>query len=235
MLTVAVEPVSTSDPQASVSTRQARRLPAPATRDASPPTSIAVVDATAPGRCGFSPTDFAVLAAAILDDPPPVERRDEMTEPSESPRILVLGPVEIVGVDDQAQPGRRRRATELIAYLALHPGASQHQLDEALWPGVRISRNTRNPLVSRARSWLGNAAADQPYLALVGEGQQYNLHPAVSCDWHDFCVLAKRSLGSPPEPTASTTWPPPSISCVDAPSSASTQRRTAGRRRTPRT
>lgn len=113
-----------------------------------------------------------------------------------APRVLVLGPVDILGVDPGGAPGRRRRATELVAYLALHPGATQYQLDEALWPGVRVSRNTRNPLVSRTRQWLGTATDGQPHLALVGEGGSYHLSAEVSTDWHDFCALAKRGLAS---------------------------------------
>jgi hypothetical protein len=119
-----------------------------------------------------------------------------------APRVLVLGPVEIEGVSDDGAPGRRRRATELVAYLALHPGATQFQLDEALWPGLRVSRNTRNPLVSRTRQWLGTTGDGQPFLGLVGEGGHYTLARSVSCDWHDFCTLAKRGMATGPEGTA---------------------------------
>ena len=124
--------------------------------------------------------------------------RDEgpVCDSETGPRVLVLGPVEISGAVEDAPAGRRRRATELITYLALRPGASQHQLDEALWPGVRVSRGTRNPLVSRARAWLGTASDGQPYVAMLGEGQEYRLHPGVSCDWHDFCALARRGLAA---------------------------------------
>ncbi|MBA3744493.1 BTAD domain-containing putative transcriptional regulator [Sporichthya sp.] len=121
---------------------------------------------------------------------------DRDAERADGPRVLVLGPVEITGAGDDAQPGRRRRATELIAYLALHPGASQHQLDEALWPGVRVARGTRNPLVSRARQWLGLTPDGQPYVAMIGEGQEYRLHPEATCDWDDFRSLAAHGLAA---------------------------------------
>lgn len=129
----------------------------------------------------------APTAGAPVDDPGPL-----------APRVLVLGSVEVLGVDDGGAPGRKRRATELVAYLALHPGATQYQLDEALWPGARVSRNTRNPLVSRTRQWLGSDAEGQPYLGLVGEGGRYNLAADFSCDWHDFSALAKRGLAGGP-------------------------------------
>jgi DNA-binding SARP family transcriptional activator len=112
------------------------------------------------------------------------------------PRVLVLGPVEIIGAGDDVQPGRRRRASELITYLALRPGASQHQLDEAMWPGQRVSRGTRNPLVSRARQWLGSAPDGEPYVAMIGDGQEYRLHAGVTCDWDDFRTLATRGLAA---------------------------------------
>ncbi|MGQ0842993.1 MAG: hypothetical protein ACT4QF_02545 [Sporichthyaceae bacterium] len=113
-----------------------------------------------------------------------------------APRVLVLGPVEITGVAEDGAPGRKRRATELVAYLALHPGASQYQLDEALWPGCRVPRNTRNPLVSRTRQWLGTNPEGEHYLGLVGEGGHYNLGSAVTCDWHEFQALAARGIAA---------------------------------------
>jgi hypothetical protein len=116
----------------------------------------------------------------------------------QAPRVLVLGPVDVIGVDAEGAPGRRRRATELVAYLALHPGATQFQVDEALWPGTRVSRNTRNPLVSRTRQWLGTGPDGQPHLGLVGEGGVYTLSAGVTADWHDFCALAKRGLANGP-------------------------------------
>jgi DNA-binding SARP family transcriptional activator len=116
-----------------------------------------------------------------------------------APCVLVLGPVEITGVSDDGAPGRRRRATELVAYLALHPGATQYQLDEALWPGARVGRNTRNPLVSRTRQWLGTNVDGQPYLGLAAEGGHYSLGAEVCCDWRDFCALAERGLAAEAE------------------------------------
>lgn len=154
--------------------------------------TVTPVTATSSG-----PADLAAIANAI-PAPPRAEPRSRSHDDVEPelvlPRVLVLGPVEVVGAVDEGAPNRRRRAVELISYLALHPGASQHQVDEALWPGHRVSANTRNPLVSRARAWLGEKSPDQPYLAHVGNGGQYTLHPDVSCDWHEFCELSRRGV-----------------------------------------
>lgn len=167
------------------------------------PTPADAASAPSPDVVGADVADSAELTAssppavaAAIPTPPGTGRRPVCSERSDTavPRVLVLGPVEIVGVSNDGAPGRLRRATELVSYLALHPGATQFQLDEALWPTCRVSRNTRNPLVSRTRQWLGSDADGQPYLELVGEGGHYNLASGVSCDWHDFCALAKRGL-----------------------------------------
>lgn len=111
-----------------------------------------------------------------------------------APRLLLLGNVNVEGADDDAAPGRRRRATELVAYLALHPGVSSHEIDEAMWPGRRVAKNTRNPFISRVRQWLGRTPDGDPYLPLVADGGKYRLRPEVNSDWHDFVHLARRGL-----------------------------------------
>ena len=115
------------------------------------------------------------------------------------PRVLLLGTVYVDGADDAVAPRRRRRATELVAYLALHPGATAHQIDEALWPGRRVSKNTRNPFVSRVRQWLGRTVEGELFLPLVADGSEYRLRPEVTCDWHDFLRLARRGLSRGPD------------------------------------
>ena len=115
------------------------------------------------------------------------------------PRVLVLGTVFVEGADDGSAPGRRRRATELVTYLALHPSATTQQIDEALWPGRRVPKNTRNPFVSRVRQWLGRTAAGELFLPLVADGGEYRLRPEVTCDWHDFLRLARRGLAQGPD------------------------------------
>lgn len=169
-----------------------------------------------PQRADPGPREQAAAALAALPADTPVERTDRTTpaqaplpqtsheaEPesgaplsdhASAPRVLLLGPVTIDGAHDDAVPNRRRRLTELVAYLALHPGASYHEIDEALWPGQRVVSDTRNALVSRARRWLGHTPTGDPYLPTVAAEGDYRLHPAVGCDWHDFTVRARRGL-----------------------------------------
>ncbi|WP_019873212.1 BTAD domain-containing putative transcriptional regulator [Sporichthya polymorpha] len=208
---LAVTDVPDPDPQepATPARNGAGPIPAPSPAEPTPTPQMTpqmtVHDVSAVnGAPVASPTSLAIIAAAIPDSSgrsqPPADAHlaGPLAGPL-APRVFVLGPVEVLGAGEEVKPGRRRRAEELIAYLALHPGASQHQLDEALWPGVRVSRGTRNPLVSRARQWLGVASDGQPYLALVTEGQRYQLRAEVRCDWHEFCALAKRGLAAGPD------------------------------------
>jgi DNA-binding SARP family transcriptional activator len=118
----------------------------------------------------------------------------EVSDAAGGPRVLLLGAVEVQGADDDLIPGRVRRATELVTYLALHPGATRHAVDEAMWPGRRVSRSTRNPFVSRARQWLGRDDSGAAYLPLVADEGSYRLLPQVSCDWYDFVRLARQGL-----------------------------------------
>lgn len=101
-----------------------------------------------------------------------------------TPTIRVLGPVR---VDDAA--GERcqspARATEMIAFLALHPWDTSQLLDAALWPEKRVTATTRNHLAMAARIMLGTAADGRPYLPLAHK-HGYRLDDAVACDWHLF-------------------------------------------------
>jgi DNA-binding SARP family transcriptional activator len=136
----------------------------------------------------------AAVARALPEVPATVlDLREEGSTP---PRLLVLGRVHVEGADDSAAPHRRRRASELVAYLALHPGATGREIDEALWPGRRVEKSTRNPFISRARQWLGKGPDGEPYLPLVADGGSYRLRPEVSCDWHDFVRFSQLGLES---------------------------------------
>jgi LysM repeat protein len=112
------------------------------------------------------------------------------------PRLLVLGRIQVERADDSAAPHRRRRVSELVAYLGLHPGATGSEIDEALWPGRRVEKSTRHPFISRARQWLGRNPEGELYLPLVADGGQYRLRPEVSCDWHDFVRFSQLGLDS---------------------------------------
>ena len=111
------------------------------------------------------------------------------------PMVLVLGPVEIRFANGEAaDPARRRKLTELAAFIALHPGADNHGIDDAVWPTRRVSTSTRNSATSRLRRWLGTSPDGEPWLPLVPDRGQYRFRPEVRCDWHDFQGLARQGL-----------------------------------------
>jgi LysM repeat protein len=166
------------------------------TANAHPEPQAVVAEEVPSARSPVSGADVARLALAALPRAatvPDVGAFSTGDSPAH-PRVLVLGRIEIEGLSDGEGSGRRARASELLAYLVLHPGATAYELDEALWPGRRVPKETRNPFVSRVRHWLGVDAHGQPYLPLVGEHGDYRLSPAIACDWHDFLRLARAGL-----------------------------------------
>ncbi len=96
--------------------------------------------------------------------------------------VRILGPVEIEGAK---QPIDRRRAVELIVYLAIHPsGVDDERLKTALWPEGRAPQSSFNTTVTRARSRLGADADGAPHLPhLVATGGLYRLGPRVTTDF----------------------------------------------------
>ena len=100
------------------------------------------------------------------------------------PIVRLLGSVQI-----QQAPGKRPRspgrATELIAFLALHPADDHGPLDAAMWPSQDVDAKRRNPLVTQARKWLGDTDDGQPRLTYADDGG-YRLHKDVRVDWHEL-------------------------------------------------
>ncbi|WP_114906785.1 LysM peptidoglycan-binding domain-containing protein [Ornithinimicrobium murale] len=115
-----------------------------------------------------------------------VARDDGDVQPIRHPGPIVrlLGPVQI-----QQAPGKRPqspgRATELIAFLALHPSQNHKPLDSALWPGQTVDAKRRNPLVTQSRKWLGTAKNGSPHLTYADDGG-YRLQWDVLVDWHQL-------------------------------------------------
>lgn len=133
----------------------------------------------------------------VLNPPEPATCEVALSKGSgtcEAPRVLLLGPLEVTGVREDRSLHRTRRLTELVAYLALHPGATASQIDEALWPGKRITAINRASFVSRTRQWLGYDTENDPYLPLIGDAGRLTLATTVSCDWYDFLRHAHAGL-----------------------------------------
>jgi len=106
-----------------------------------------------------------------------------------SAEVRLLGPAEVLApgpIEDE----RRAICTELVCYLAAHPGGVHPRvLGGALWPrGVEAS--VRDAVIARARDWLGVDSAGRPNLVTAADGR-LSLGPEVSVDWQIFLELAR--------------------------------------------
>ncbi|MEV0888560.1 LysM peptidoglycan-binding domain-containing protein [Streptomyces microflavus] len=142
-----------------------------------------------------SPSD--VVLPAVTAAPRVSARIPLPTEPVQdaAPLVRVLGPVEVQGARGNVASNRRTLSLELTAWLALHPGATNHQIDEVLAPGGRVTRDTRNSRVGDVRRWLGADTDGNRYLPHVSTqpDKLYRLSEAVDCDWTRFQQLVTRS------------------------------------------
>jgi hypothetical protein len=90
--------------------------------------------------------------------------------------VRVQGGVEVFG---GARPVDRRRCTELVVYLALHPeGVDEEQIREALWPESNPTRSAFNETISRARRCLGLDPTGDHHVRHCERGR-YRLGPYV--------------------------------------------------------
>lgn len=114
-----------------------------------------------------APTPEFVDETPVVDGPPP-GAADQPTAPVDDvdegeglgPVVIsVLGPITLTGARGTCEPARRARLTEFAVYLALHPGVSHTDIDDAIWPNRKTEDNTatRHPVSTRLRNWLGLA------------------------------------------------------------------------------
>ncbi|MFJ4151982.1 LysM peptidoglycan-binding domain-containing protein [Streptomyces galbus] len=154
------------------------------------PGGATAIEAAPAARIVLRPSASTSTVLAALASPP--------AEPA-GPQIKVLGPVVLTGTQGRVSSGRRNHLMEIAAWLALHPGLSRQDLDDAIWPGLRRTASTRNTAVSRLRAWLGrdpSLPAEDPrsaYLPDVTDGV-YQLGPAVTSDWDRFKELYQHGM-----------------------------------------
>ncbi|MEV8486932.1 hypothetical protein AB0467_33630 [Streptomyces sp. NPDC052095] len=131
----------------------------------------------APPATAQQPSDGALTPAAT-DTPLP-----EIDFPKDRPLISVLGTVEITGARGTVDSNRRTRATELAAFLVLHPGATAPQIDEVLSPrGGLTSPNTRNTRLRDVRRWLGTDDNGQQYFRRMTKHADGHRPVDVECE-----------------------------------------------------
>ncbi|WP_162605746.1 LysM peptidoglycan-binding domain-containing protein [Jiangella aurantiaca] len=107
--------------------------------------------------------------------------------PGDGPTVLLLGPVEVEDAEGPVEQSKYRQLTEIAAFIALHPGLGHAALDDAMWPGSRVTQNTRNTAISKLRRWFGRDANGDDYLPRVDSG--YRFHAGVTTDWDEWRSL----------------------------------------------
>jgi DNA-binding SARP family transcriptional activator len=123
----------------------------------------------------------------------PKRRQPETPAPgAEVPiEIAVLGNVQVNGAPESFR--HRRRLTELVVYLAVHPeGATSDAFATALWPERRVPVQTLANRLSETRRALGLAADGRPRLRKAG---RRHLIAGAITDWERFKDLGSKDVG----------------------------------------
>jgi len=108
-----------------------------------------------------------------------------------SRRVGVVGPIAVEGLgglDDV----RRAEATEVVAFLALHPTpVHPHVLAGAIWPRG-VTDDVRDAALERVMLAFGTDPEGRNHLRRDPEGR-YTLGPDVVCDWDSLRTMLARS------------------------------------------
>ncbi|TDU02995.1 DNA-binding SARP family transcriptional activator [Streptomyces sp. 846.5] len=182
-------------------------------------TSVPLLDPDLPGarhRGGLIPALSTGLRAHRAADaqnaqePPGQEQQHTSSPPlgedgwplAPAPRILLLGPVRLIGATGFAEPALTSQLTALAALLAAHPDPDPRLVDAVIHPVPyaaqrpaavgRRAQQIRTAALSRLRDWLGVAPGGAPYLDPAAR----RLHPAVTCDWTDFQDLYRHGMNA---------------------------------------
>jgi hypothetical protein len=105
--------------------------------------------------------------------------------------ITLLGRT-CVNAPGMIEPERLGLATELVVFLAIHPGGVHpNVLAAAIWPRG-VTREVRDAALARAEDWLGTDDIGRPHLATDASGR-LRLGSQVRVDWQVFCALMARA------------------------------------------
>jgi hypothetical protein len=104
--------------------------------------------------------------------------------PAGHPRVLLIGPTDLLGATGPEPHRSRQQLVELCAWLLEHPESSP----TAMAAGLQVAEGTRRSNLSRLRNWLGDDPEALPYLPDAYSGR-ITLHRAVTSDWHEVQLL----------------------------------------------
>jgi len=127
------------------------------------------------------------------EQPPSFDHRPEVD-------IRLLGPIE-VDAPGPMDESRRALCTEVLVYLATHPGGVHPTvLSGAIWPRG-VSAGVRDACIARVSDWLGRDSRGRPNLYYDERGR-IRLGSEVRVDWSVFRWLVWRSAAEPASETA---------------------------------
>jgi hypothetical protein len=139
--------------------------------------------------------DAADDVEGALMSAPPVEAAPalvpDVTAPAE---VTLLGPVCVRALGD-IEASMAPLATEIVVYLAAHPGgAYPNVLAKAIWP-QGVADETRDGVLTAVARWLGADGIGRPHLAADASGR-LRLGSGVKVDWHVFLTLVAQAAGA---------------------------------------
>ena len=155
-----------------------------------------------PGRQRDALVDLFDAAARteglLLSAPPAGAVPREHLESGSAPlvRITLLGPAG-VNAPGPVQPGEAGLLTEVLVYLAAHPGGvPRSALAAAIWPGGASAADC-DAALDQAAAWLGADSIGRPQLAADPAGR-LRFGSGVQVDWQVFQALTGHAaLASP--------------------------------------
>jgi hypothetical protein len=101
--------------------------------------------------------------------------------------VRLLGQVS-VQAPGSIEPDRVAAATEIVMYLACHPGGVHpNVLAAAIWPRG-VTPEVQRSALARVRAWLGPDSEGRPNLVTDAAGR-ISLGPQVRVDWQVFLAL----------------------------------------------
>ena len=131
-----------------------------------------------------------VLLGAPPTDAAPAEH---LTAASVMPVEITMLGAPAVRAPGVIEPERLAMATEMVIYLAVHPGGVHpNVLGAAIWPRG-VTREVRDAMVARVRDWLGTDDIGRPHLATDASGR-LRLGSHARVDWQVFCALIARAV-----------------------------------------
>jgi hypothetical protein len=143
--------------------------------------------------------DGVLMSAPPVDAAPAPHLIPDAVTPVE---VTLLGPVSVTAASEIG-PDRLPLATEIVVYLATHPGGVHpNVLTAAIWPRG-VTDEVRDATLARVQDWLGSDDLGRPHLAADASGR-LRLGSGVRVDWHVFRTLiaqAEQAAGGPREET----------------------------------